>query len=76
MGRECAWFLFSAENVATLLQVGLLARRVRSDLRVRFTFPSTRVLSGLRSGPSLTVAEPRRTCTGFPVMPVVGTLKE
>ena len=30
----------------------------------------------VRSSAFLTVAEPRRTCTGFPVMPVVGTSDE
>src|SRR2546428_13397303 len=33
----------------------------------RFTFPGSREPSGLRSDtPALTVAEPRRTCTGLP----------
>ena len=55
------------------LGVGLLAGRGES-LRFdgRFTFPGIGRVVVRSASPSLTVAEPRRTFTGFPVMPIVG----
>src|SRR5262245_16203971 len=59
--------LFSAESLPRQPWVGLLARRVGLDApAVASPSPALRP-SGTRSdAPSLTVAEPRRTCTGLP----------